>query len=168
MSREVTGPLKSLLEQLKLLLTELPDSLYCKSITALSGASIGEHTRHVIEFFTELDRNYEAGEVNYDLRKRDRQIETDRGHAIAALKNIFDNVDKKNKPLWLATNFSSDGQSAHLVATNYERELIYNMEHIVHHMALMRIGVMTVSDIILPEMFGVAVSTQRHRNQTTS
>jgi hypothetical protein len=44
---------------------------------SLSSATIGEHTRHVIEMFQCLLNNYESGVVNYDERARDIVLQTD-------------------------------------------------------------------------------------------
>jgi hypothetical protein len=53
------------------------------------------------------------------------------------------------------------------VPTNFLRELVYNIEHAVHHMALIRIGVREVAPhITLPPDFGVAASTIRHQQKT--
>jgi hypothetical protein len=49
------------------------------------------------------------------------------------------------------------------VFTNFQRELVYNLEHTVHHMALLRIAVNQVSSIPLPEDFGIAMSTIKYR-----
>ena len=51
------------------------------------------------------------------------------------------------------------------IATNYHREIAYNLEHTIHHMALIRVGLTEVAKIELPENFGVASSTVKFRNQ---
>jgi len=51
------------------------------------------------------------------------------------------------------------------IPSNYYRELAYNLEHTIHHMALIRVGVNEVSSIELPVEFGVAYSTVKYRKQ---
>jgi len=49
------------------------------------------------------------------------------------------------------------------IKTNALRELAYNIEHAIHHMAIIKIGINEVSPyILLPSAFGVASSTIRH------
>ena len=51
------------------------------------------------------------------------------------------------------------------ISTNFYREIAYNLEHTIHHMALIRVGISEVSNIRLPEDFGIATSTVKHRKQ---
>ena len=149
--------------QISAMLDALSDEQYGRSLSILSGASLGGHVRHVIEFFIELDRGYRSGDVNYDARRRDKTIEQQRELALARLQRIAASLDKENKIL-LLTTATEAGQTDFQVATNYERELVYNLEHAVHHMALMKIGIGTLTALQLPESFGVASSTVRYRN----
>ncbi len=99
--------------------------------------------------------------VNYDQRKRDIKIETNRVYAISLLRAITAFLEYEDKPLVLVADFS--GEEPCSVKTNFYRELVYNLEHTVHHMALLRIGVKEVSEIYLPDDFGVAMSTIKYR-----
>jgi len=166
MSVSLVSPIRRLLGQLQQLLAALDDDAYTRPVTVLSQASIGQHMRHVIEFFTALEHGYENGHVNYDLRKRDIRLESDRTFAFVSLQHIADGLDKTDKPLWLVTDFNPGAGASHRVASNYARELVHNLEHVVHHMAILRIGVQAVTDVDLPEDFGVALSTLRHRQLT--
>ena len=160
---QVTIPLAGLLTQLQDLLEGLTDEQYIRQIKVLSNATLGQHTRHIIEFFQELNAGYKGGKVNYDKRKRDYRIETSRSCAIDSLTAVISLLDKANKGLILTVDYSNDSEELVSVETNYNRELVYNLEHTVHHMALLRIGVNAVSTIVLPEEFGVAISTLKHR-----
>ncbi|MCF6401784.1 DinB family protein [Chitinophaga filiformis] len=161
---QVTAPLAGLLMQLQDLLEHLTDEQYVCQIKLLSNATLGQHTRHIIEFFQELNAGYGTGTVDYDKRKRDYSIETSRACAINSLIMVMSSLEKENRKLLLAIDYSSDSEEGEFVETNYSRELVYNLEHTVHHMALLRIGVNAVSTIVLPEDFGVAISTLKHRN----
>ena len=70
----------------------------------LSNATIGEHMRHIIELFGCLLENYEYGLINYDGRKRDLLLQTDKNEAIAIIEKYLLEIDKPNKPLSLTHN----------------------------------------------------------------
>lgn len=161
-------PLENLLSQLAKVLEELNIDQFTRSIGVLSGSSIGQHTRHILEFFIELNKGYDLGTVDYDQRKRNQAIESDNSFALEQLQLIVSSLCKPNRVLILKADYDC---SAYLgeevtdldITTNYFRELVYNLEHAVHHMALIRIGVSEVSTIELSAQFGVACSTLKFR-----
>ena len=69
------------LEQFKQVLLELPADCYSQSCETLSNASIGQHTRHVIELYLCLIQGYDLSEISYDRRERNLQIEQDLNYA---------------------------------------------------------------------------------------
>lgn len=149
---------------------QLTDSLeqltvdeYSRPSKILFNASIGQHVRHIIELYICLYNGYESGTVNYEKRKRDLRIETDKDFAIELMQMICNNIDKPDRDLLLEANYDEQSAEDIIVATNYHRELLYNLEHTVHHMALIRIGINEVSSINVPDSFGVASSTIKYR-----
>ncbi len=155
----------SLLGQLQEVLTQLNDEQYTEKVKLLSGATIGQHTRHIIEFFLELDSGYASGIVNYDARNRDREIETKRRKAIDKIAYLDSRLRKEDRQLTLhCMDGSRDDITPLPISSTYTRELLYNLEHTTHHMALMRIAVQLLSTIELPENFGVAHATIKYRN----
>ena len=122
-------------------------------------ATIGEHVRHVIELFQCLEKGYDTGIVNYEKRKRDHEIENNKELASFLLKEIYQNIDKPNKEILLEAEDYCDPMEIVSISSNYYRELAYNLEHSIHHMALIRVGINEVSSVKLPKEFGVAYST---------
>ena len=150
--------------QLSGALTHVSDNAYKQKSTLLSGSTIGGHTRHVIELFQCLLQGYNTGIVNYEHRKRDLMIETNKNYASDLLIEIANNINMPNAKLLLEGfyNDESDNEICS-VQTNYFRELIYNLEHCIHHMALIRVGINELCDFTLPENFGVAPSTMQYK-----
>ena len=144
-------------------LEQLTCEQYCKPSKILFGATIGQHVRHIIELFICLDNGYITGIVNYEKRKRDYTIETDKNFAGSLLKSIYLTLDKDNKDLVLETGIDEHSDECIAIKTNYYREIVYNIEHTVHHMALIRVGITELSNIELPNSFGVASSTIKYR-----
>ena len=144
---------------------QLTDEQYVHQCQTLTGATIGKHVRHVIELFQSLQNGYEDGIVNYDSRKRDIRIENEKQLALSLLNEIRADLNKKDKDLSLETSYDEDSGEVVFIKTNYNREIVYNLEHAIHHMALIRIGINEVSSVELPENFGVAPSTIRYRQE---
>lgn len=158
-------PIQHIFVQLSETLNQLSNDEYVRPSKILLNATIGQHVRHIIELFQCLEKGYEAGMVNYEKRKRDYQIETNKELASALLKEIYDQVDKPNKEIVLEAEDYCDAAEIISIPSNYFRELVYNIEHTIHHMALIRVGVNEVSSIKLPDEFGVAYSTVKYRQQ---
>jgi hypothetical protein len=151
--------------QLAATLQQLSQAEYTKPCKTLYSNTIGQHVRHIIELFQCLELGYGPGVVNYEKRKRDLLLETDKEMAAGLLKSIHANLDRDNKELKLEAIYDDHSTEPVILSTNYYREIAYNLEHTIHHMALIRVGVMEVSAVALPEDFGVASSTVKHRRQ---
>lgn len=149
--------------QLTASIEQLDDKQYSMECAALSNATIGKHLRHVIELFQCLETGYESGIVNYDSRKRDTRIETGKALALFLLDEIQKGLNKPDKDLILESCYNENSKEITCIKTNYYREVAYNLEHTIHHMALIRVGILAVSEIQIPENYGVAFSTVSHR-----
>jgi len=148
------------LEQFKEVLSQLPKGCYDAPCTALSDASIGKHTRHIIELYTCLIDAYDGGDACYDSRKRDQRIEQEVDYALLQLTRIQQTLLKPNKPL--KVRYELNGGEV-VLESNYHREVMYNLEHAIHHHALIKVGINHFTQLSLPESFGVAPSTMHHR-----
>lgn len=160
---QLTNAIKNVFVQLSDSLNQISDEQYTAPNKVLFNATIGQHVRHIIELFIELENGYECGIVNYEKRKRDYKIENDKAFAAMWLDKIYNGLEKANKSLLLQSNYDESSNELISVETNYVREVVYNLEHTVHHMALIRVGINEVSNLTLPASYGVASSTIKYR-----
>lgn len=160
---------QAILNQLSDAVKQLSETEFVKPSKTLSGSSIGQHLRHTLEFFICLEQGYKAGLINYDKRSHDKLIETDKEIALDVIQRIHSFIANQttDKALILEVGYDLSSNENVVVSTNYFRELTYNIEHAVHHMAIMKIGINEVADgIKLPADFGVAASTIRYREES--
>jgi len=154
------------LKDISELLSNLTVESYIHPCPELSNATIGQHIRHILEFFECLREGYSKGIVNYDSRRRNSSIETCPLTAISIIENLIEFIDQIDltREVVLQGNWSISGASQLSIATNYTRELVYNIEHSIHHQALVRVGMVVLGiDSLVNENFGVAAATIRFR-----
>lgn len=153
---------KETLQQLMYSLQNLTKDDYTKKISFLGNASIGEHTRHIVELFLQLLYGYYKGEINYDDRKRDKRLEEDIDFAMENIARIISEIDLENKNLYIISLYNNKECG---IASTYDRELMYNIEHCIHHQAIIKIGFLLLEKNDLPYEFGFAKSTLRAKQQ---
>jgi len=153
--------IKENLDELSGLLTQLSAAEYTQCFPQLGEATIGQHMRHIIELYQCLEKAYISGMVEYDNRKRDLVLQTDPEAALEAIANLKSVLDKPDKELLL--QFVNDDHQE-LIPTNYKRELLYNLEHSIHHQALIKVALRQL-DVTISDDFGLAKSTIAYRNQ---
>lgn len=152
------------IRQLTDLLKQLSPSEYTKSLCVLNGSSIGQHTRHVVEFYQCLLSGKALGVIDYDARERNLLLENDLNFTIEVLEKIENSIisiKNLNETILLSVSYCTENQD--FIETNFMREMVYLVEHSIHHYALIRIGLQeNFQDISIPKNFGIAYSTIRH------
>jgi uncharacterized damage-inducible protein DinB len=167
----MSAPLKTtagvILDQLATMCHELRDAEFTASLGLLQGNSVGKHLRHVIEFFELLAEGSGRGLVNYDLRRHDPDLESDRTLVLQRLRSLGQKVADLDteSPLSLEVSYGRSQSDSVVIRSSCERELAYNIEHAIHHMAIMKIAITSCfPQASLPEDFGIAYSTRRYRD----
>lgn len=150
----------NLMEHQELLL-KLSDKQYQHQSELLSGASIGQHLRHVIEFYDCLLNGLSQQKINYEKRARSLELENNRKTAIKKISSIKDQLLslELNSRLYLEIEDLT-------IDTSVQRELYYNLEHSIHHQALIKVGLkeQNIGNMVNAD-FGVAPSTLKYRKQ---
>ena len=166
MTTQLLDACRNILEQLSGVIRQIDERDFAKPSMTLGGSTIGQHVRHTLEFFLCLEQGFDKGIVNYDRRAHDKLIETDKYIALNAIDQIigFVTSQKLDPPLKLEVGYQQDSDGCLTIETNYFRELSYNIEHAVHHMAIIKIGLRELTPYVhYPTDFGIAVSTVRYQ-----
>ncbi|GAA4415728.1 hypothetical protein GCM10023187_46480 [Nibrella viscosa] len=160
-SAEIFGQLIGMTEK-------LTNEEYTRPLELLFHNSIGKHMRHIIEFYDLVLSGLHTGQLNYDRRNRDLALETDTQSAIAKLRamSVLVEATPHDQVLTMEASYSPDAETDVSLSTTFYRELLYNIEHAIHHMAIIRIGLEAeFSHLTLPPNFGVAYSTVQYQNR---
>jgi uncharacterized damage-inducible protein DinB len=158
----------NILSQLTDLVDQIHESDFVRPAETLSQSTIGQHLRHTLEFFMCLEQGFDNGLINYDKRAHDKLIESDKFLALAAIDRIAEFIHNlSDKPLKLEVGYDLDKETFITINTTATRELVYNIEHAVHHMAIMKIGIKEIASYIqLAPDFGIAASTIRYKENS--
>ena len=116
-------------------------------------------------FLFVFEHGFESGIINYDKRAHDKVIETDKFIALATINRINNFISTlSEKSLQLEVGYDLDNDDFITIETTSTRELVYNIEHAVHHMAIIKIGIREIASYVtLAPDFGIAASTLRFK-----
>jgi uncharacterized damage-inducible protein DinB len=150
------------------LLHQLSDLQYQQKLDILSGASIGQHFRHILEFYSCALSSVTCGKLCYDERPRDQDIETKPSNALRLIEQIinmlyFVDTDILNQDLEMKTKLTETSESCS-IKSSLLREFMYCVEHSIHHQALIKTGLLQLElRSLVDQNFGTAPSTLRYR-----
>ena len=147
------------LESIRSILVQIESDDYTAELSTLKKASIGKHVRHIVEFYECLLFNSTNDTVNYDERKRNILLEENVTFALDFITEIIDTLEtiNSNKRLMLVSSYENKSVS---MESSLYREITYNIEHTVHHLAIISIAIPIHFDYInLSANFGYADST---------
>ncbi len=159
---------KQNLEEIKNLVAQLSNEQYTYASKLLSEATIGQHVRHILEFYQSVFNGIDSKIVNYDHRKRNLSIETDKDFAIQIMDSINTRLalEIADEPLVLEGNFCAEEGNQIQIKTTLFRELAYCLEHSIHHQALIKVGLLELNCAsIIDETFGLAPATIRYKKE---
>jgi len=127
-------------------------------------SSLGCHVRHVLDHYEALQLGVTTGEVDYDRRNRDSVVETDAEQAkrnISALIAWLNENVAVDVCLKMKTEISASSQETVIIDSSLKRELIYLLNHTVHHMAQVTLA-LRIMGITIGDQIGIAPATLTH------
>ena len=153
-----------IITQLTDLLNDIESAVYKDALRPLHYSTMGQHVRHITEFYLCLLKGYKTGVVDYDARERNLLIEIDKDFTIETLEQVIQDLKRLNSDKSLILKSSFGGDESMDIPTSFSRELTYLIEHTIHHLAIIKIGLNEVyPEIEIAKNFGVAHSTIKFR-----
>jgi uncharacterized damage-inducible protein DinB len=154
--------------QMSGILSNIEPELYGRSLELFSGSSIGQHFRHIYDFFQALVKGMQVSTVDYAQRERDPHIELDPVFAIQAFESIFSQLQAFSdmQTVMVRAVFSEEQeQNTALYPSSLGRELTFVHDHAVHHMAMVKIALQQEAPhlLTLDATLGVAPSTLQYQ-----
>ena len=153
-------------EQVTSLLDKMNAADYCRPLDLLNGASVGQHFRHIIEFYHCIIEGSTDGVIDYSSRKRRLELEKDIAFARQAYHDMNSALKELDEGQIIAVlaefSCTPDRPEVH---SSLGRELMFAYDHAIHHLAIIRIGIeSSFPNLRFESSLGVAPATLRHNN----
>src|SRR6266568_8043526 len=171
MTRSLNTAVQDVLRQGSVFLACIDDETYGRPLEGEFAASLGAHYRHVLDHFLCLAEGIRTGQINYDERRRNPQLESSVTCARLVTEGQIDEFGGLSREILqreCAVTYSVGyGETeAEAVRSNLAREIMFCVGHAIHHYAILRLLCAGVG-IQLPYEFGVAPSTLKHLKTET-
>jgi len=172
LTQSLNTAVKDVLQQGCIFLEGIGDEMYSRPLEGEFTASLGAHYRHVLDHFLCLAEGIRTGQVNYDQRRRNLQLESSVTCARLATEGLIDECGGLSSEILqseCAVTYSVGyGETeAEAVRSNLAREVMFCVGHAIHHYAILRILCAGVG-LKLPYEFGIAPSTLKHLEGETA
>ncbi|WP_027001120.1 hypothetical protein [Hugenholtzia roseola] len=161
----------SILAQLQTFLTQISPQDYSRPLPLLQAQPIGRQVRHCLEFYICFLESISKPNalLSYDKRKRDLRLETILEEAQAQVLFLQKQLQKQQIPLVELILESDAPQGKMRLVSSTERELLYLLEHTVHHLAILRLSAQCYFPYIeFAGDFGVAYATQKNEAESNA
>ena len=174
MAASLNIAVKDVLHQGCIFLDRIGDEKYGRPLESPVGekpASLGAHYRHVLDHFLRLAEGIRTGQVNYDQRRRNAQLESSVTFARLVTEGLIDEFGDLSREILkrqCAVTYSVGyGETeAEAVRSNLAREVMFCVGHAIHHYAILKLLCAGVG-VKLPFEFGIAPSTLKHLEAET-
>jgi hypothetical protein len=137
---QASEALQQVVHQINSILEQINADDYQRPLPEYRGSTLGQHFRHILEFFQCLEEGSRTGRVDYAARERNPLFETQPPMAISAFEAFtasLSGVDV-NQPLDVYAELGSDTRPNY--KSSVGREMVFVYDHAIHHLAIIRIG----------------------------
>ncbi|MCB0534160.1 MAG: hypothetical protein KDD14_18295, partial [Saprospiraceae bacterium] len=132
--------LLAIIQQINQVIKQLIAEDYQRQLAEFEGNTLGQHFRHILEFFQCLEDGVKSGTVDYAARNRNPTYESRPDIATAAFEafaHALPTFDMQ-APVLVRAEFGSDERPCY--ESTVGRELLFVYDHAIHHLAIIKIG----------------------------
>ncbi len=159
----------AVVQQINHVLEQLEPHEYRRQLPEFEGSSLGQHFRHILEFFQCLESGVRSGTVDYAARERNLLYEDNPNLAAAAFEAFADALPTLHifDPVEVRAEFG--GQERPSYPSTVGRELLFVYDHAIHHLAIIKIGLLCQFPHVRADRdLGVSPSTIKAREKVGS
>ncbi|MCB0520496.1 MAG: hypothetical protein KDD27_16270 [Saprospiraceae bacterium] len=159
-----------IIQQITDLLGKLDAEPYGRPLPLFNGSTIGQHFRHILDFYGCLARGVQEGRIDYAKRERDVLVESEPTHATSVFLHYQTAISSMDEAMQIevVADFSADlNEERPVVFSTVGREMMYAYDHAVHHLAMIKMGLkVACPNVAADHRLGVAPSTLKHWKET--
>jgi len=132
----------AVVQQINHVLEQLEPHEYRRQLPEFEGSSLGQHFRHILEFFQCLENGVRSGTVDYAARERNLLYEDNPNLTSAAFEDFAEALPSLQilDPVEVQAEFG--GQERPSYPSTVGRELLFVYDHAIHHLAIIKIGLL--------------------------
>lgn len=139
---QANSAILAVVQQINHVLEQLEPHEYRCQLPEFEGSTLGQHFRHILEFFQCLQQGFHTGVVDYAARQRNLLYEDNPRLTAAAfelfaevlpVQDVFDQVEVRAE---------FGGQERPSYSSTVGRELMFVYDHAIHHLAIIKIGLL--------------------------
>lgn len=159
-----TQAIQLIVNQIEHILGQIAPHDYRRPLEEFDGSTLGQHFRHILEFFQCLDKGVGQGMVDYASRERNLLFEDNPAIAAAAFSDFLRMLDNNSGELPVVVKAEFGGSDRPVYQSTLGRELLFVYDHAIHHLAIIKIGIRCqFPDIRIDKDLGVSPSTIKAR-----
>ena len=154
-------------------LMQLKELVNCCANIYVSTATqpgIGDHVRHVLDHYRALRNGLPNGQIDYNFRTRNSPEQSNTNVALDNIDELIQWLGQLNYTqdnIQVISEISLQACQSEQMNSNVERELLYLINHSIHHMAYASL-LAKMSKVPVPHYIGLAPGTATYERQTTS
>lgn len=137
---QVNTAISAVIQQINHVLEQLEPHEYRRPLPEFEGSTLGQHFRHILEFFQCLEKGIPAGMVDYAARERNLLYEDNPRIALAALEAFAEALPMLNVAENVEVKAEFGGAERPCYTSTIGRELMFVYDHAIHHLAIIKIG----------------------------